>query len=71
MPGENNDFPRAEELMIRCNRTAEALEKGEVTPSVGNAIQNQASVMIRIVKLELDAAKLLNRTATLLPRFLG
>lgn len=64
------DLPTFDGLLRTCNRTITALEKGEVAPPVGNAIHNGVSTVIRIVKLELEAAKLLNRAPTLLPRLL-
>lgn len=66
----SNELPTLEGMLIACNRTIQKLEKGETTPAMANAQVNTIGTVVRIVKLELEAAKSLNRVPTMLPRML-
>jgi hypothetical protein len=66
----SDELPTFTGLLATCNRTIKALEAGQIAPPVGNAIHNGVGTVVRIVKLELEAAKMLNRAPTMLPRML-
>lgn len=64
------DLPTFERMLMTCNRTISKLESGEITPAVGNAIHGGIGTAVRIAKLEMDAARMLNRTPRLVTRLL-
>lgn len=60
-------LPTLDSMLRTCQRTLDGLEGGTITPGIANANVNTVSAIVRIVNLELQAAKLLNRAPTMLP----
>lgn len=52
----------ANDLLDVLSENIQRLRSGEATPAVANAIVNSSGAMLRIVKLQMEYAKLTNRT---------
>jgi hypothetical protein len=52
----------AADLLDVLGENIQRLRDGEATPAVANAIVNSAGSMLRVVKLQMDYAKMTGRT---------
>ena len=52
----------AQDLLAVMGENIQRLRDGETTPPVANAIVNSSSAMLRIVKLQMDYAKMIGAT---------
>jgi hypothetical protein len=52
----------AQDLLEVMGENIQRLRNGEATPAVANAIVNSSAAMLRIVKLQMDYAKMTGRT---------
>ena len=52
----------AQDLMDVMGENIQRLRDGEATPAVANAIVNSAASMLRIVKLQMEYAKMTGKT---------
>lgn len=52
----------AADLLDVLGENIQRLRDGEATPAVANAIVNSSSAMLRIVKLQMDYAKMTGKT---------
>ena len=52
----------AQDLMDVMGENIQRLRDGEATPAVANAIVNSSAAMLRIVKLQMDYAKMTGKT---------
>jgi hypothetical protein len=60
---ESKAAPRtAQDLLEVMGENIQRLRNGEATPAVANAIVNSSAAMLRIVKLQMDYAKMTGRT---------
>jgi hypothetical protein len=55
----------AQDLLDVMGENIQRLRDGEASPAVANAIVNSSAAMLRIVKLQMDYAKMTGRTPTI------
>jgi hypothetical protein len=59
----NNKAPAtAQDLLDVMGENIQRLRNGEASPAVANAIVNSSAAMLRIVKLQMDYAKMTGKT---------
>jgi hypothetical protein len=62
---KSNAPTTAQDLLDVMAENIQRLRDGESTPAVANAIVNSSAAMLRIVKLQMEYAKLTNRTPSI------
>lgn len=62
MTTDNSKPTTATDLMEVLAENIQRLRAQETTPAIANAIVNSSGAMLRIVKLQMDYAKLTNQT---------
>lgn len=55
----------AQDLLEVMGENIQRLRDGEATPAVANAIVNSSAAMLRIVKLQMEYAKMTGRTPSI------
>lgn len=55
----------AQDLLEVLGENIQKLRDGESTPAVANAIVNSSAAMLRIVKLQMDYAKMTGKTPSI------
>lgn len=55
----------AEDLLAVMGENIQRLRNNEATPAVANAIVNSSAAMLRIVKLQMDYAKMTGKTPSI------
>lgn len=55
----------AQDLMDVMGENIQRLRDGEASPAVANAIVNSSSAMLRIVKLQMEYAKMTGKTPSI------
>jgi hypothetical protein len=55
----------AQDLLDVMGENIQRLRDGDATPAVANAIVNSSAAMLRIVKLQMEYAKMTNATPTI------
>jgi hypothetical protein len=63
--GKSKAPATASDLLEVMGENIQRLRDGEATPAVANAIVNSSAAMLRIVKLQMEYAKMTGRTPTI------
>jgi hypothetical protein len=63
--GKSKAPATAQDLLEVMGENIQRLRDGEATPAVANAIVNSSAAMLRIVKLQMEYAKMTGRTPSI------